>query len=91
MMEPREYVWGFAVATAEEAVPSPGKRDRKAGADPGVRISGGLSRALVRLKIRPAVFTLEMAEAMSRTAGEAGNRSSHSSGGGYGNDQNRIS
>lgn len=71
MMEPREYVWGFAVATTEEAV-----HLREKGIEKPVLILGYVFPedypTLVRLKIRPAVFTLEMAEAMSRTAREAG-------------------
>lgn len=71
MMEPKEYIWGFAVATVEEAVSL-----RENGIEKPVLILGYVFpedyKCLVRLKIRPAVFTLEMAEALSRTAGEAG-------------------
>lgn len=71
LAEPMEDVWGFAVATAEE-----GEALRKGGIRKPILILGytfpETYSDLVRLDIRPAVFTKEMARAFSEEAGRQG-------------------
>ena len=67
LMEPKEYIWGFAVATIEEAV-----QLRKAGIEKPVLVLGfvfpdGYEDA-VRYDIRLAVFKLTMAKQLSEEA-----------------------
>lgn len=71
MMEPREYVWGFAVATAEEAL-----QLREHGIQKPILILGYVFPEnyplLAEHEIRPAVFTLEMAKEFSLAAQSVG-------------------
>ena len=64
ILENREEIWGYAVATAEE-----GKELRKAGMKKPILILGYVFpedyKMLIRQDIRPAVFTLEMAQELS--------------------------
>ena len=66
-----EKVFGFAVATAEEAVDL-----RRHGVEKPILILGytfeGDYEMLVRQQVRPAVYTYEMAEAYSKTAQKCG-------------------
>ncbi len=70
-MEPKEYVWGFATATEEEAVEL-----RRAGIRKPILILGFTFpehyEQMAKLGIRPAVFTLEMAEQMAEAAQRVG-------------------
>lgn len=70
-MEPKEYIWGFAVATIEEALEL-----RSAGIEKPVLILGYVFasdyEALVEHEIRTAVFTVEMAEKLSAMAVQKG-------------------
>ena len=67
LMEEKPYIWGFAVATVEEAMEL-----RKAGILKPVLILGYTFpesyETLVREEIRPTVFRLDMAEALSKEA-----------------------
>ena len=70
-MEPKDYVWGFAAATEEEAVEL-----RRAGITKPILILGFTFpehyEQMAKLGIRPAVFTLEMAEQMAEAAQRVG-------------------
>lgn len=67
LVQDYDYIWGFATATAEEAL-----QLRKAGVIKPVLILGIVFREsfedLIREDIRPAVCTLEMAEELSAEA-----------------------
>lgn len=71
MMEKKDYIWGFATATAEEAVAL-----KEQGIQKPVLILGYVFpedyETLVRYEIRPAVFSLEMARLLSQAAEKAG-------------------
>ena len=71
MMEPETYIWGFAVATTEEAVEL-----RRAGIRKPILCLGFVFPQdydlLVRLQIRPATFKLSMARQLSEAASRAG-------------------
>jgi alanine racemase len=71
MLEPLDYIWGFAVATAEESMSL-----RQAGICKPILILGYTFaedyKQLVQEDIRPAVFTYAMAEEMSRAATKTG-------------------
>lgn len=71
MMEPEAYIWGFAVATTEEAVEL-----RRAGIRKPILCLGFVFPQdydlLVRLQIRPATFKLSMARQLSEAASRAG-------------------
>ena len=71
LAEPLDYMWGFAVATAEDALAL-----RKAGIRKPVLILGFVFpehyRDLAEYDIRPAVFKLSMAKELSQTAQKAG-------------------
>lgn len=71
MMEKKEYIWGFAVATAEEAYELRDHQIQKP-----ILILGYTFREeygnFARGQIRPTVFQLDMAEAMSQAAVKAG-------------------
>ena len=73
ILENREEIWGYAVATAEE-----GKELRKAGMKKPILILGYVFpedyKMLIRQDIRPAVFTLEMAQELSEEALRAGKK-----------------
>ena len=66
-MQQKEYVWGFATATEEEAVEL-----RNAGITKPILILGFTFpehyEQMAKLEIRPAVFTLEMAKDMAEAA-----------------------
>lgn len=70
-MEGKEYIWGFAVATCEEALEL-----REAGIKKPILILGYVFESdyevLVDQEIRTAVFTMDMAEKLSRRAVEKG-------------------
>ncbi len=70
-MEQKDYVWGFATATVEEAV-----NLRQEGIQRPILILGYTFQEdyeeMARLGIRPAVFTLEMATEMAQAAKRAG-------------------
>lgn len=67
MMEPKDYIWGFAVATAEE-----GHKLRQAGIKKPILILGYTFpedyEMLVDEEIQPAVFCLETARQLSKVA-----------------------
>lgn len=67
VLEEKEYLWGFAVATVEEALEL-----RKNGIQKPVLILGytfpEAYRSLVEQEIRPTVFRFDMAEELSREA-----------------------
>ncbi|EET61618.1 alanine racemase [Marvinbryantia formatexigens DSM 14469] len=67
LAEPLDYIWGFAVATAEEAL-----QLRTAGIKKPVLILGYVFEEhyeeLIRADIRPVVFKLSMAEQLSKEA-----------------------
>lgn len=67
LMEPKDYLWGFAVATIEEA-----RELRRNGIEKPILILGYVFPEdypeLVREDVRPAVFRLDMAEELSREA-----------------------
>ncbi len=67
MIEEKEYLWGFAAATAEEAIEL-----RKNGIKKPILILGYVFpedyAELVRMDIRPTVFRYDMAEELSREA-----------------------
>ena len=71
MMEPETFIWGFAVATTEEAVEL-----RRAGIRKPILCLGFVFpqdyALLVRLQIRPATFKLSMARQLSEAASRAG-------------------
>lgn len=71
LSEPYEYIWGFAVAAFGEA-----KLLRDAGIQKPILILGYSFEEdyeeMVQLGIRPAVFTMEMAEKIAQAAGKAG-------------------
>lgn len=71
MMEPEAYIWGFAVATTEEAVEL-----RRTGIRKPILCLGFVFPQdydlLVRLQIRPATFKLSMARQLSEAASRAG-------------------
>ncbi len=71
LMEPKEYIWGFAVATVEEAVEL-----RDHGIQKPILILGYVFpehySLLAEYEIRPAVFTRRMAEELSEAAVNAG-------------------
>ena len=71
MAEPYDYVWGFAVATAEE-----GLQLREAGITKPILILGfvfpGHYEMLVEHELRPAVFKEDMAAALDLAAERAG-------------------
>lgn len=73
IMEKRDEIWGYAVATAEEA-----KELRRAGMKKPVLILGYVFpedyKMLIRQEIRPAVYTLEMAGELSEEAVRAGKK-----------------
>jgi len=73
LLEPLDYVWGFAVATAEEAYEL-----RESGIIKPILILGYTFaedyERLTKEKIRPAVFKYDMAEKMSETALAAGRK-----------------
>lgn len=70
-MQDKDYIWGFAVATAEEAL-----RLRDHGISKPVLILGYVFpedyELLVKFSIRPAVFTLAMAKELSDAAWKLG-------------------
>ena len=67
MLEAEEWIWGFAVATAQEGVSL-----RESGITKPILVLGFTFpedyETLAALSIRPAVFRLDMAEEMSRAA-----------------------
>lgn len=69
LVQKQEYIWGFATATVEEAV-----QLRENGIRKPLLILGYVFpenyKTLVKMDIRPAVFSLEMAKALSDTAGQ---------------------
>lgn len=71
LVEPYDYIWGFAVAAFSEAV-----QLREAGISKPILILGYTFEEdyeeMVRSGIRPAVFTLEMAQQFSDTAARLG-------------------
>ena len=71
MVEPYDYIWGFATATAEEAIIL-----RDAGIQKPILILGFVFeeyyKELVELDIRPAVFKLSMAQELSKEATRQG-------------------
>ena len=71
LMEERDYIWGFATATAEEAM-----QLRKAGIRKPILILGYVFEeyddVLIREDIRPTVFKKETAYRLSRKAKEQG-------------------
>lgn len=71
LMEERDYIWGFATATAEEAM-----QLRKAGLRKPILILGYVFEeyddVLIREDIRPTVFKKETAYRLSRKAKEQG-------------------
>ena len=71
MAEPLDYIWGFAVATAEE-----GLQLREAGIRKPILILGfvfpGHYEMLVEHEMRPAVFKEDMAKALDLAAERAG-------------------
>lgn len=73
LLEPLDYIWGFAVATAEEAYEL-----RKSGITKPILILGYTFaedyERLTKEEIRPAVFKYDMAEQMSETALAAGRK-----------------
>lgn len=70
-MEPKEYIWGFAVATVEE-----GKELRENGIQKPILVLGYVFSEdyefLVKEQIRPAVFTEQMANELSQAAQKVG-------------------
>ena len=75
-MESRPYIWGFAVATAAEAV-----QLREGGVKKPILVLGYVFpdeyEDLIRYEIRSAVFTTEMAQALSDTAARMGRERPH--------------
>ena len=73
LLEPLDYIWGFAVATAEEAYEL-----RKSGITKPILILGYTFaedyERLTKEEIRPAVFKYDMAEQMSEAALAAGRK-----------------
>lgn len=73
LLEPLDYIWGFAVATAEEAYEL-----RKSGITKPILILGYTFaedyERLTKEGIRPAVFKYDMAEQMSEAALAAGRK-----------------
>ena len=73
MLEPLDYIWGFAVATVEEA-----HELRVQGITKPILILGYVFEEdyalLAKEEIRPAVFKYDMAEQMSRAAMTAGRK-----------------
>ena len=73
MLESFDYIWGFAVATAEEA-----HSLREHGITKPILILGYTFvedyPQFVREQIRPVVFTYDMAEKMSEDAAERGQK-----------------
>lgn len=67
LLEPKDYIWGFAVATAEEAVEL-----KNAGIQKPVLVLGytflDAYEDIVKYHIRPAVYRLDMAKALSEEA-----------------------
>ena len=67
LMEPKDYIWGFAVATMEEA-----RELRKSRIQKPILILGYVFpeyyEELVASDVRPAVFRLDMAEELSKEA-----------------------
>lgn len=74
MIEKKDYLWGFAAATIEEAAEL-----RKNGIQKPILILGYVFpedyEELVRLDIRPAVFRLDMAEGTVCGSGSTAKRS----------------
>lgn len=72
-LESEEYVWGYATATMEEAM-----QLRSAGMKKPILILGYTFpyayEDMARYEIRPAVFTKDMAKALSDAAGRIGKR-----------------
>lgn len=89
LAEHMEDIWGFAVATAEE-----GEALRKGGITKPILILGYTFPEsygdLVRLDIRPAVFTKEMAQALSDEAQRPGKDCTRSHCAGYGHEPYRL-
>ena len=73
MIEPLDYVWGYAVATAQEALEL-----RQAGLQKPILILGYTfpedDAMLVREDIRPTIFQYETARRFSKEAGESEDR-----------------
>lgn len=73
MLEEKEYIWGYAVATAEEAVLL-----RNRGIKKPVLVLGcvfpGQREALIKRDIQMTVYTKEMAEEISILAGQLGKK-----------------
>lgn len=71
LAEPYDYIWGFATATAEEAL-----QLRRAGIRKPILILGYVFEEhyadLIREDIRPVVFSLSMAEQLSQEAARQG-------------------
>ena len=89
MIEGYDYIWGFAAATAEEAIAL-----RKAGITKPVLILGIVFEEfypeLVSYDLRPAVCEYQEAAKLSAEAVSQGKTSTYSSCAGYGYDQNRF-
>lgn len=70
-MESQEYLWGFAVATFSEAYEL-----RKEGIQKPILILGYSFEEdyeeMIQMNVRPTVFTMEMAKAVSEAAGRIG-------------------
>ena len=73
MLESKEYIWGYAVATAEEAVLLRNRGIRKPVLVLGC-VFPGQRKALIEQEIKMTVYTKEMAEDISRLAVQLGKK-----------------
>ncbi len=89
LIEDYDYIWGFAAATAEEAI-----HLREAGITKPILILGIVFDEyfpeLVRYEIRPAVCEYEEAKETFRRSGSAEKDGTYSYCSGHRNDQNRF-
>lgn len=67
MLEPKDYIWGYAAATVEEALALRGSGIQKPVLVLGYVFPDDYEQ-LVEQEIRPAVFRMDMAEELSREA-----------------------
>lgn len=67
MLEPKDYIWGYAAATVEEALDLRGSGIQKPVLVLGYVFPDDYEQ-LVEQEIRPAVFRMDMAEELSREA-----------------------
>ena len=72
MLEPKDYIWGYAVATLDEAVVLRKRGIKKPILVLGLYLSRISGRRLSPHEIRFTVYTKEMAEGISELAGKLG-------------------